>query len=357
MIAERTHTDIENRVINFLLLNASFSDKLGPLDGKTAAAVYLFNVQPHQWVQQAAYSLMEESIMQINLNTPLTFGNGVTGIGAVLEYLNKAGFIEEDTNELLETCEPYILSAVYGGKVPELGMANGITGFGLYLLHRLQASPPAHPFQQLRMKEAVIACIDHVSNNMHLCSSTDLSIFNGLGGILLWLHQVKTLGWQEPVTSELISQLTSMVLMRIIQEPFSWEHAESWFSLLYCGAVTDNNTLAELERWLYKAGEQLHTLTFHNTAWTALWLQLTGYETQLSQAFLLSDQLKKQVTDIISHSPLPDHFPFHIGENTVRSGMQEGVCGIALPLMAIEKSSYGWLSVFGIHKLYGTHEI
>lgn len=352
----------ETRFINYLLLNTSFNNNLGLFDGKAAAALYGYQLNAshtNQWSGDIAFSLLEETLSQINLYTRLTFGNGIAGIGTLLEYLTQNGYLEENTNDLLKETENYLLSAVYGSKIQETGIARGTSGLGLYFLHRLRATTPALPFEQLRFKEAVIACTDQVHNLFVAQNSTvgknaiNAGIFEGYGGTLLFLNQVNRLQWYEPFTTKLIRQIVEVIYEQLQQVAFHWQQAQALFALLHCdlpGQDSNFNKVitGSLHKWLQEAEDFCDSVDFYESAFNALWLKLIHWQTQNADALSLSNKIKEHTQKVLEQNTLSALFPFNKPEHNVPVGLNRGVCATALPLLSLEINDFSWLGIFGI---------
>src|ERR1035437_2078717 len=127
------------RIANVLLLNASFIDNLGLLNGKMGIAIFFFHYARYtgnEVYERYAGELIDEIYNEINYGTPVDFANGNTGIGWGIEYLIRNSFVEADGDETLKEID----NAVFGAslRMPVmLTPSNDILGYGLYYLVRL----------------------------------------------------------------------------------------------------------------------------------------------------------------------------------------------------------------------------
>ncbi len=90
------------RIANVLLLNASFLDNPGLLNGKMGIAIFCYHYSRYsknKIYEDYAGELVDEIYEEINTSTPVDFENGLTGIGWGIEYLVKNGFVQADTDE------------------------------------------------------------------------------------------------------------------------------------------------------------------------------------------------------------------------------------------------------------------
>ena len=91
---------IENRlqrIANVLLLNASFIDNPGLLNGKMGIAIFFYNYAKYS----SKNSYKEYADELIDTSTHVNFENGLTGIGWGIEYLVNNEFVAADTDEAL----------------------------------------------------------------------------------------------------------------------------------------------------------------------------------------------------------------------------------------------------------------
>lgn len=135
-----TFTPVE-RIINTLLLNASFIDNIGLMNGKMGIAMAFYHLARktgNKIYEDYAGELIDEIYEEISLSTPCDFENGLAGIGWGIEYLVQNGFIEADTDEVLEEFDNRIFKELIYNTPKEIGLLNGLVGIGMYLLKRIQ---------------------------------------------------------------------------------------------------------------------------------------------------------------------------------------------------------------------------
>src|SRR5450759_4658972 len=92
------------RIANVLLLNASFIDNLGLLNGKMGIAIFFYHYARctgSEIFRDYSSELIDESYNDINTNTPVDFATGLTDRGWGIEYLMKNRFVQTDTDEAL----------------------------------------------------------------------------------------------------------------------------------------------------------------------------------------------------------------------------------------------------------------
>ena len=129
----------QQRITNVLLLNASFIDNLGLMHGKMGIAIYFYHLArktQNKIYENYAGELIDEIYEGISLHTTLDFENGLAGIGWGIEYLVQNGFIQANTDEVLEDFDNKIQLTI--GHFESIGLLEGIMGLGAYYLKRLQ---------------------------------------------------------------------------------------------------------------------------------------------------------------------------------------------------------------------------
>ncbi len=135
----RTNNRLQ-RIANVLLLNASFIDNPGLLNGKMGIAIFFYNYSRYsenKIYEDYAGELVDEIYEEINTSTPVNFENGLTGIGWGIEYLVKNGFVQADTDEALEEVDNIVYrNSLYRPFLLESG--KDLFGYGLYFLARLR---------------------------------------------------------------------------------------------------------------------------------------------------------------------------------------------------------------------------
>ena len=156
----------DQRISNTLLLNASFIDNLGLMHGKMGISIYFFHLARQtgdKIYEDYAGELIDEIYEEITLYTPVDFENGLAGIGWGIEYLVLNGFIEADTDEVLEEFDNRIFKELIYNTPHDMGLLNGLVGIGAYFLTRIQ-NPASNDekIPTLTNKQALIHVIDEL---------------------------------------------------------------------------------------------------------------------------------------------------------------------------------------------------
>lgn len=127
------------RIANVLLLNASFIDNLGLLNGKMGIAIFFYRYgrySDNKVFTDYAGELIDEIYEEISTTTTVDFTNGLTGIGWGIGYLTENRFVDTNTDEALVDID----NAVYRNMLNSpllLDNGNDLFGYGLYCISRL----------------------------------------------------------------------------------------------------------------------------------------------------------------------------------------------------------------------------
>ncbi|HOU02703.1 MAG TPA: lanthionine synthetase LanC family protein, partial [Bacteroidales bacterium] len=127
------------RIANVLLINASFIDNPGLLNGKMGISIFFYRYG--RYLDNKIYTdyageLIDEIYEEIAINTPLNFASGLTGIGWGIEYLVKNKFVDADTDEALADIDNTVYRNMLNSPLL-LESENDLFGYGHYCLSRL----------------------------------------------------------------------------------------------------------------------------------------------------------------------------------------------------------------------------
>ena len=126
------------RIADVLLLNASFLENIGLLNGKMGIAIFFYHYSRYSGAkifEDYAGELIDEIYEEINSNTTVNFEEGLTGIGWGIEYLVKNGFVQADTDETLSEID----NSIYRSRINSPILINDgkdLFGYGLYYIKR-----------------------------------------------------------------------------------------------------------------------------------------------------------------------------------------------------------------------------
>ncbi len=203
------------RITNTLLLNASFIDNIGLMHGKMGISIYFFHLAretQNRIYKDYAEDLIDEIYEEINTTTPFDFEDGLAGIGWGIEYLAQNGFIDADTDEVLETIDSQLCLSKEQFKGP--GLLNGITGLGVYYLSRIQNPHSTNEKTTTFLnKQILIQIIDELelilgNNILKLAnSSEDYSLTWDYTILLLFFTEVNQLSLGYHKVDQILQQL------------------------------------------------------------------------------------------------------------------------------------------------------
>jgi lantibiotic modifying enzyme len=138
--SNRKHNnELLQRVINHLIINSSFLDNLGLFRGKMGIVIFFFHYSRHtsdSLYKEFAENLLNEIFEEIHNRLPVDLEDGYLGIGWAIEYLAQQGFIEGDTNEILEDIDRKVMERDIR-RISDMSLNIGLEGVFHYVLSRL----------------------------------------------------------------------------------------------------------------------------------------------------------------------------------------------------------------------------
>ncbi|MGE5406768.1 MAG: hypothetical protein ACM3NR_03560 [Methanosarcina sp.] len=144
MLKKRTGLVLKNEILNriseALLLNSSFTDNLGLLNGKAGISIFFYHLQFHTKIKihkDYAGELLDEIYKEISSNTPVNLKDGLTGIGWCIEYLVRNGFVQADTDEVLSDIDKCVSSIRLDSPARTIS-EDELFSYGHYYISRLQ---------------------------------------------------------------------------------------------------------------------------------------------------------------------------------------------------------------------------
>jgi hypothetical protein len=128
------------RIANVLLLNASFIDNIGLLNGKMGIAIFFYrygHYSENKIFTDYAGELIDEIYEEISTTTTNDFTNGLTGIGWGIGCLVENKFVDADTDEALGDIDNAIYRNMLNSPIL-LDNGNDLFGYGFYCISRLR---------------------------------------------------------------------------------------------------------------------------------------------------------------------------------------------------------------------------
>lgn len=137
------------------------------MQGEMGRVVELFHLHrqtgEEKW-QEKAETLLDEVMSRCSSALPVAYGSGLCGIGVGIEYLIQEGFVEGDSDEVLNEVDYLLYNVVNGRAIRGLSMENGVCGVGYYFYFRLRKRKDSDSITVLRTKEHLIYLIDWIAD-------------------------------------------------------------------------------------------------------------------------------------------------------------------------------------------------
>lgn len=124
-----------DRITDHIILSGSFLDSVGLLHGKMGLSIFLAHYSTYvksDLLRTLAINMVEEVYEDIHEKTPLTFEDGLCGIGWGIEYLVHHNYIDADTSEILEDIN-YKVMEVSPRRFGDLSFKTGLSGVNFYV--------------------------------------------------------------------------------------------------------------------------------------------------------------------------------------------------------------------------------
>jgi len=128
------------RIVDMLLINGTLLGNSGLWQGKMGVAVFFFHYARYtgnELFEDYAIDIIKQIQAEIHANSPVDYNRGLAGIGAGIEYLVQNGFLNIDTDEVLEDFDNRIRHDIMYQPQENDSLRNGLTGLGQYLLWRI----------------------------------------------------------------------------------------------------------------------------------------------------------------------------------------------------------------------------
>jgi len=155
-------------ITDTLLRNIDSIEDLGLFGGKTGMSLFFLNyykLSGKRKLLDSALAIIESVSSNLGfLKDNTDFSNGLSGIAWYIESLAQNGYIENNTDEVLEEiC--LVLNELNFSTLSKMGISKSLIGYGLYFQARM-SNPNFSPEKQLNSKEINI-------NNIIVCSLDD----------------------------------------------------------------------------------------------------------------------------------------------------------------------------------------
>ena len=129
------------QIADHYLLRGLFCREMGLWNGKTGMSLFFFLLSRHtgnHWYEEFAGELLDDVCSSLSQQCPVTFADGLCGIGWTIEFLKKEGFIEGDTDDILEEVDKKVMERDVR-RITDTSLETGLAGIAAYVRSRLDS--------------------------------------------------------------------------------------------------------------------------------------------------------------------------------------------------------------------------
>ena len=131
---------MHNSLVRELVQAGRRTSCLGLTNGKMGIVIALFHygrLYGEQSCEEIAGELLDEVCEHLDYSMPISFGDGLCGIGWGIEYLVQHRYVEGDTDETLKEIDLCVARCIHVYGISGLSLQSGIVGLGRYMLIRI----------------------------------------------------------------------------------------------------------------------------------------------------------------------------------------------------------------------------
>ena len=347
---------------NSLLLNASFIDNPGLMHGKMGISICFFHLarqSGNKIYEDYAGELIDDIHDEITVHTPVDFENGLAGIGWGIEYLVQNGYIEADTDEVLDDFDQHIFKELLYNTPQNVGLLNGLTGTGIYFLSRIKSSCQQEPTSinkpvKTNIK-ALLHLIDELEQQIHnitkIISEPTVakyqSLYNQESTTGLKQFPLFDITWDYPVLIWFLSETYELNISRLKVEKLILHLTKSLkinnnlptlhsnrlllaLSLIKLHRTKDNPVIKELlsginrNTLLSELPADNYTIRYGTAGIAFLYRQLCN----LSRDKTFKTEKEYWQLTALSSTNLDEYSPTHPFENEYQYGLLKGLAGL-----------------------------
>lgn len=342
----------KNLFTSYIHLNASFSDSIGIWNGKGAAILFFSSLKDEYYRKEIAFNFLDETLSQISINTPSGYGNGLAGLGALVEQLAKENIVNQNTGDILAELDCQVLAAINVGIGQNIFLESGEAGYGMYLIQRLTSLYPESQPKQAIYRQMLDVIVARILSVLELSGTdfSEFSIWKGLPGVSLFLNTLNEIDSVVPAQN-CISLINKIYYDYLMAEEFSWDKIHIWFTICHCNLFNNDIRQDELalamNRFYEKA--QLHIKSLNIYSIPFITLLLHKIADPMSEAKLsLHKNLSTYLSDIYKNEGVNKLFPYIDREKSISLGLTNGVCGHGLCLLHSDTVDQSWMKILGI---------
>jgi lantibiotic modifying enzyme len=216
-----------SEISDVLLKNAGKTVNIGTMGGKTGIALFFFyyaQLTMEERHVDFAHQLISEIFEEINKDYTIhTFAGGLAGVGWMMEHLVQNDFVEADTDEILESLDPFLQKALtYDIEKGNYDFLHGAVGTGIYFLSRFPKKDSETRLRELvdyldnlkheprEIKDAFAweSVLDHEKGTR----GYNLSLSHGISSIIVFLGKLLEKGIYTEKVSKLLNGAVNYLL-------------------------------------------------------------------------------------------------------------------------------------------------
>lgn len=114
-------------------------------------------------LEEGADKLLNKIIDHCSLAVPITYENGLCGIGAGIEYLLQKKLVEGNSDEILHQIDSAVYSVIEQKSLTDLGLGKGVSGLAYYFYSRLCTRENFNTPTALKIKEYLFHLINWIA--------------------------------------------------------------------------------------------------------------------------------------------------------------------------------------------------
>lgn len=140
-----SHNPILKRIADRYMLHGLPVHDIGLMEGKTGMSLFFFlyaRQTGNGWYEAYAGELLDEVFNRLSNRIPVTFADGLCGVGWSIEFLKAQGFVEGDTDEILSDVDCKIMERD-PRRMNDFTLESGLEGIAVYVRSRLDSPRPA----------------------------------------------------------------------------------------------------------------------------------------------------------------------------------------------------------------------
>lgn len=151
------------RVADRYMLHGLPVHDIGLMEGKAGMSLFFFlyaRQTGNGWYEAYAGELLDDVFNRLSNRVPVTFADGLCGVGWSIEFLKAQGFVEGDTDEILFDVDCKIMERD-SRRMNDFALESGLEGIAAYVRSRLDSPRPAdnmQPFDPDYLNDLSQAC-------------------------------------------------------------------------------------------------------------------------------------------------------------------------------------------------------